>query len=138
MRIFFGLNVTSRVAISKVVLKIQPYYKEWDVLGLLSDTLPREYVPMPVKAKGAKGQMEIIAPVSDSSSRSVVDWNKLLSYLAYKLDLPINMPHACPLFTNDQYQRTFSVYVIDRYGRYSNAVTRRLKVITCKCSFFHH
>lgn len=136
MRIFFGLNITSRVAISKVVLKIRPYDKRWDALGLLSDADAREYVPLPVKSKNYRqGWLEVIAPVSLNTGKpEFTEWNKLLSYLAYKLDLPINMPHACPLFTNDQYRRTFSVYVVDRYGRYSNVVTRRLKVITCKFS----
>jgi hypothetical protein len=94
----------------------------------------REYVPLPVKSKNYRqGWLEVVAPASLTVGKpDFTEWNKLLSYLAYKLDLPINMPHACPLFTNDQYPRTFSVYAVDRYGRYSNAVTRRLKVITCK------
>ncbi len=51
MRIFFGLNITSRVAISKVILTIQPFDPKQDVLGLLSDADARDYVPSPVKSK---------------------------------------------------------------------------------------
>lgn len=136
MRIFFALNITSRVSISKVVLKIQPYSKVYDRLGLLSDSMAREYVPLPVKAQGRGAVLEVTAPASLSTNAEFTEWNKALSYLAYKLDIPINMPHACPLFTDFKYKRTFSVYLVDRYGRYSNAVKRQLKVITCKYNFY--
>ncbi len=133
MRIFYGLNITSRVAISKVVLRIRPYNKNWDALGILSDAEPKEYAALPVKVKFRFAEMEVVAPASMTEGKpDFTEWNKLLEYIAYKLDLPITMPHACPLFTNDQYQRTLSVYVVDRYGRYSNMISRRLKVITCK------
>ncbi len=136
MRIFYALNITSRVGISKVVLKIQPYNKNWDMMGLLSDAMAREYIPLAVKAQNKGGVLEIVAPTSKPESQ-FTEWNKLLSYLAYKLDLPINMPHACPLFTDFKYKRTFSLYLVDRYGRYSNVVQRKLKIITCKLDFIY-
>jgi hypothetical protein len=90
MRIFFGLNITSRVAVSKVVLTIQPYDDRQDVLGLLSDENAREYVPLPVKAKNKGGVLEVVAPVS-STKPEFVEWNKVLTYLAYQLYLPVRM-----------------------------------------------
>jgi hypothetical protein len=90
MRIFFGLNITSRVAVSKVVLTIQPYDERQDVLGLLSDENAREYVPLPVKAKNKGGVLEIIAPVS-STKPVFEEWNKVLTYLAYQLYLPVSV-----------------------------------------------
>jgi hypothetical protein len=89
MRIFFGLNVTSRVGISKVVLIIQPYDGRQDALGLLSEEDAREYIPLPVKSKHNKGVLEVVAPLGGTTV-AFEDWNKLLSYLAYKLDLPVS------------------------------------------------
>ena len=90
MRIFFGLNITSRVAISKVVLSIQPFNSKLDVLGLLSDGDAREYVPLPVKSKLKAGVLEVIAPTQSSMAAEFTEWNKVLSYLAYKLDIPVS------------------------------------------------
>jgi hypothetical protein len=90
MRIFFGLNITSTVAISKVVLIIQPFDKNQDVLGLLSDGDAKEYVPLLVKSKNKAGMMEVIAP-TPSMTTDFGDWNKVLSYLAYKLDIPVSI-----------------------------------------------
>lgn len=39
-------------------------------------------------------------------------------------------PIACRSFTNGAYLRTFVLRVYDRYGRESNAIVRKLKVIT--------
>lgn len=89
MRIFFGLNITSRVAISKVVLKIQPYDPKLDVLGLLSDADAREYAPLPVKSKGKGGVLEVVAPTI-SAAVEFGEWGKVLTYLAYKLDIPVS------------------------------------------------
>ena len=38
--------------------------------------------------------------------------------------------HSCPKFTDFLYQRTFTLYVIDIYGRYSNVIKKRLEVKT--------
>ena len=38
--------------------------------------------------------------------------------------------HSCPKFTKFQYQRTFKLYVVDIYGRYSNVITKHLEVKT--------
>ena len=38
--------------------------------------------------------------------------------------------HSCPKFINNQYQRTFTFYVIDIYGRYSNVIKKSLEVKT--------
>ncbi len=91
MRIFFGLNITSRVAISKVVLSIRPYDPKQDVLGLLSDSDAREYVPLAVKSKNKAGVMEVVAPTPSSMKAEFGEWNKVLSYLAYKLDIPVSI-----------------------------------------------
>ena len=132
MRIFFGVNITSRVAISKVVLRIKPYNPVYDNLGLLSDAMASEYVPLGIEATYKGGEMKVVAPTPSLLAAEFKEWNKVLSYLAYRLYMPVNMPHACPLFTDFKYKRTFSLYVVDRYGRYSNVVKRNLKVITCK------
>jgi hypothetical protein len=89
MRIFFGLNISSTVAISKVVVTIQPYDQNQDVLGLLSDGDAREYVPLAVKTKNKAGMMEVVAP-APSMTAEFGDWNKVLTYLAYKLDIPVS------------------------------------------------
>jgi len=39
-------------------------------------------------------------------------------------------PIACGSFTKGAYARTFVLRVYDRYGRESNAIVRKLKVIT--------
>lgn len=39
-------------------------------------------------------------------------------------------PIACGSFTKGAYVRTFVLRVYDRYGRVSNAIVRKLKVIT--------
>jgi hypothetical protein len=91
MRIFFGLNISSTVAISKVVVTIQPYDKHLDVLGLLSDSDAREYVPLPVKAKNKVGMLEVVAPASSTDAPEFGQWNKVLTYLAYKLDIPVSV-----------------------------------------------
>jgi hypothetical protein len=90
MRIFFGLNISCAVSISKVVVTIQPYDKNQDVLGLLSDADTKEYVPLTVKSKSNAGMMEVIAPLS-SITAEFGNWNKVLSYLAYKLDIPVSI-----------------------------------------------
>ncbi len=90
MRIFFGLNITSRVAVSKVVLSIRPFDSKLDVLGLLSDSDAREYVPLPIKANAKAGVMEVFAPTSTANAE-FTEWNKVLSYLAYKLDIPVRL-----------------------------------------------
>lgn len=38
--------------------------------------------------------------------------------------------HSCPKFINFQYKRTFTYYVIDIYGRYSNVIKKSLEVKT--------
>lgn len=97
MRIFFGLNVSSTVAISKVVVTIQPFDKKQDVLGLLSEQDAKEYVPLQVKSKGKAGMFEVVAP-APSLTAEFGDWNKVLSYLAYKLDIPVSPPSLCSIF----------------------------------------
>ena len=89
MRIFFGVNITSRVSISKVVLSINPFDPKLDILGLLSDGDAREYVPLPVKAKSKAGVLEVISP-SSTFEAEFIEWNKVLTYLAYKLDIPVS------------------------------------------------
>ncbi len=91
MRIFFGLNITSRVAISKVILTIQPFDPKQDVLGLLSDADAREYVPLPVKSKNRAGVLEVVAPAQSNMAAEFTEWNKVLSYLGYKLDIPVSI-----------------------------------------------
>ncbi len=90
MRIFFGLNITSRVAITKAVLSIQPFDSKLDVLGLLSDSDARGYVPLPIKANAKAGVMEVFAPTSTVHAE-FTEWNKVLTYLAYKLDIPVRL-----------------------------------------------
>jgi hypothetical protein len=97
MRIFYGLNITSKVSISKLVLTIQPYDKNQDVLGLLSDADAREYLPLPVKAKYKAGMMTIVAPISSVNPTDFTEWNKVLTYLAYKLDIPVSESYSHPI-----------------------------------------
>jgi hypothetical protein len=89
MRIFFGLNISSDVAISKVVVTIQPYDPDLDVIGLLSDGDIKEYKALPVKTKSKERMMEVVAPISSMAAK-FEGWNKVLSYLAYKLDIPVS------------------------------------------------
>ncbi len=70
MRIFFGLNITLRVAISKVVLSPLIRSKDADA---------KEYPPLPVKSKKRAGILEVIAPTQSSLMTKFGEWNKVRS-----------------------------------------------------------
>jgi hypothetical protein len=80
------------------------------------------------------------------------DWNRVINFPAYQLDLSVRMlvlffvypnlfhfsitqreqPGVCPLYVDGGYPKTFTVQVIDRYNRQSNLISRALNVRKCE------
>jgi len=58
------------------------------------------------------------------------DWDDILNLPAYKLNIDNYNPRSCSRFTKGKYSVTINMQMIDRYGRPSNIVSRKLVVKT--------
>jgi len=122
--VFAGLAINSTVHMKQALFWITPYNAFRDKLSM----------------RGNDYDKDIVANVSDKGVMSINyvgtaafgkhDWDKVINMPAYKLAIEDLRPHSCWDFVDGKYLRTVHLQVIDRYGRASNIVTRKVLIKT--------
>lgn len=78
------------------------------------------------------GQLIIVNP--GTQLMNLTDWDSVINFPAYRLNIDDPRPFSCVNYIHDRYPRTFTMYVVDRYGRQSNTITRKMDVQTGESS----
>jgi len=125
-RIFYGLTLNSTVFADIVRLTVSPYVRGQDLLSVIQNDYAKK-----IKANFSEstGTMDLVHE-GGGADLTKDDWDNVLNFPTYKLQINNNNPRACARYTKGLYPRTFSLQMIDRYGRLSNVVTRELIVKT--------
>jgi len=124
-RIFFGVTLQSRVYADMVQVSISPYTRGQDVLSINKNDYRHN-----IKGNFSEntGILHMIHEGGGDLTKD--DWGTILSYPTYKLNINNFNPRSCSAFTKGRYTPTITMQMIDRYGRPSNAVSRKLNVKT--------
>lgn len=79
------------------------------------------------------GVVELLNPgiVADKAS----DWNNFLNLVMYRLNIDKLPAQACDAFVDNKYPRRINIYVVDRYNRLSNVVSRYVDFSTATFVF---
>ena len=124
-RIFAGLSISGRVSIDRAVIKINPYDPATDQLSMLGNGKTYQVV---ASMDEANGQLIIVNPGTQVMNLS--EWDSVINFPAYRLNIDDPRPFSCANYIRGRYPRTFSMHVVDRFGRHSNTITRKLDVQT--------
>lgn len=131
-KIFYGLNITSRVNLKKMLLWISPYDPVRDRLSLVKSTTFMRGIIMN-HSLNSSGFLEITAPTNSSLDES--DWSLILNRPSYKLDIMNVRPYECRDYAEEKYPRTIRMRVFDEFDRGSNIVSKVMEIRTAAMIF---
>jgi hypothetical protein len=124
-RIFGGLSIETTAPIVKMIISVEPFNAAVDQLALAAIG---ELLPINVQLV-SNGKTMIVSSAT-TTLLTLDQWTTLMTYPAFRLNTDKFLPHSCPKFTDGHYHRMFSMYLIDRYGRHSNSIKKKLLVET--------
>lgn len=132
-RIFGGLSIESKVYIKALVITVTPYNADYDEVALKLEKADfSRFGILTTGIEVKKGEGGVDSGVLTYNNPGIVanlasDWNRFLNLVIYRLNLDELSPVACDDFIHRQgYHRKVSLYVLDRYNRRSNIVSRNV------------
>eukprot|EP00597_Dinobryon_sp_UTEXLB2267_P015701 CAMPEP_0170107346 /NCGR_PEP_ID=MMETSP0020_2-20130122/5921_1 /TAXON_ID=98059 /ORGANISM="Dinobryon sp., Strain UTEXLB2267" /LENGTH=174 /DNA_ID=CAMNT_0010331859 /DNA_START=1279 /DNA_END=1803 /DNA_ORIENTATION=+ len=121
---FVGLAINSSVHMKQALFWITPYVAFRDKLSMIGNDYKNDIV-----ANVSKNGVMSINYVG-TAAFGLKDWNNVINMPAYKLSIEDLQPQSCWDFVEGKYLRTVHLQVIDRYGRVSNTVKRKILIKT--------
>ncbi len=86
-RIFYGLSVTSKVYLDRVMVSITPYDSELDQLSILGDNSDQ---PLQIVGKVSINEGTLVISNPGTQQLTAADWNAVINYPAYRLNMDVS------------------------------------------------